>query len=61
MTNIELQRMLAQLPPNLEVVAFRQGNINLSKVVNTYVGNARYLPGNKYKNDTDKVVIEYQV
>ena len=60
MTNIELQALLAKFPPNLEVVAFRTGNMRLAKIQEVYVGNERYLPGSTKRNEPDKVIIQYK-
>ena len=59
MTNIELQRILAQLPTNLEVVAFKSGNIHLKSVNKVYVGNEKYLPGKRNVIGPDKIIIDY--
>lgn len=44
MMNIELQRMLAQLPPTLEVEVF-VGNGKMIPLTTVYVGNRGFLPG----------------
>lgn len=59
MKNIELLRILSQMPPELDVVVFRTGNTTLKDITRVCIGNEKYLPGSKNKNSVDKIVIDY--
>lgn len=60
MTNIQLQQLLAQMPPDMEVGIFKSGTLSIGSIQGVYIGNERYLPTQRKKSDVNKVVIEYK-